>query len=254
MDRKIFILRLYTIFLIVIFLGVIIPDFFSPNCFSNMAEILRMIIISVIGLSILVICIIFPKKWKLLSIIHVLFAVWLMVQTGFSSKYIISAFLYTEAIVIAFVHGHFSTKAKRKLTISTLGIFILPLFEPQFTLKVLLRAELLSAYIFGVSLFSFFLIRHYFIEFIIKERHILLSNKEALDLGSNNLTEIELMYIELLLKGITYKEISESDEISESSVKRNMSMLFSKFGTNSRESFVSYISQFNVIFPKKEDN
>jgi DNA-binding CsgD family transcriptional regulator len=253
MDRKALILRIYTVFLVVIFLGVIIPDFFSPDCFSNFAEILRMIIISVTGLSIFVVFFIFPKRWELLCLIHIVFAVWLTVQTAFPSKYMISALLYTEAIVIAFTHGFFTTKTRRKFIILTSGLFVMPLFEPGFTLKVLLRAEFLNAYIFGVALFSFFLIRHYFIEHIVKEKHILFSNKEVLYLQNLNLCEREMNYINLLIKGVTYKEIAETFEMSESSVKKHMSILFSKFGVSSKESFLAYISQFDVSFPAKEE-
>lgn len=255
MDRKILVLKIYTIFLVVIFLGVIIPDFFSPNCFSSIAEIIRMIIISIIGISVFVIFYIFPKRWELLSLIHIVFAVWLTVQTAFPSKYMISALLYTEAIIISFVHGFFSTKTKRKFTAITAGLFIMPLFEPGFTLKILLRAELLNAYIFGLALISFFLIRHYFIEYIVKERHILFSKKDVLYLESLNLCQREIDFINFLIKGITYKEIAESYKMSESSVKKHMSMLFAKFGCNSRENFLSYISQFDVSFsPKEEEN
>lgn len=246
-------LRLYTVFLLIILIGVIIPDFFGPDCFSSMGEIIRMIIISFIGIGMLVVFIIFPKRWELLTLIHVVFAVWLTVQTGFPSKYLISSILYVEAIIIAFIHGFFATKAKRKFTITTGGLFLMPLFEPGFTPAMFIRAEFLSGYVLGVALFSLYLIRLYFVEHIIKERHILFSNKQVLDLESLHLGEREMTFINLLLKGITYKEIAETFTMSESSVKKHMSILFAKFGVSSRESFVSYMSQFDLSFPPRDE-
>lgn len=252
-KNKIKALRLYSLFLLIIFTGMIVPDLLNPSCFSNGGEIIRMIVISLIGTGMLVFFILIPRRWELLSLLHAVFAVWLTVQTGFPSKFLISSILYTEAIVIAFVHGFYAAKTKRKFFVSVAGLFIIPLFEPDFTLTMFMRAELLSGFVLGTALFSLYLLRIYFVEHIVKERHILFSNKQVLDLQSLNLCEREMTYINLLLKGITYKEIAETFSMSESSVKKYMSSMFAKFGVSSRESFVSYMSQFDLSFPPRDE-
>lgn len=252
MKGKTFALRIYTLFLIIIFLGIIIPDLFNPECFSNTGEILQILIISFIAITLFIIFLLKPERWELFCLLHIVFCVWITVQTSFPSKYMISALLYTESVVIAFAHGFYAHKGRIKMILTTLGLFLIPLFEPGFTAKVLLRAEFLNAYIFGIAIFSFLLIRFYFLEHIIKEGHILLSKRQVLDLGSLGLNKKEIELMNFILKGITYKEIAELYKISESSVKKYMKMLFSKFGVNSKEEFLSYISQFELTFPNDD--
>lgn len=253
MNGKILPLRLYTIFFILVFFCVIIIDFSNPECSSTPEQKRTMILFCVIALVFCLIFLIFPKKWEIFSFLHVFLAIALTVQTMFPLNPIVSALLFTEALVVAFVHGFFNIKLKRKISVSILVLFAIPLFGPTFTLKRIILAELINIYVLGITFFSFCLLRNFFLEQIIKERHILLSNKQVLDLQSLNLSEREICFINLLIKGITYKEISCTFSMSESSVKKYMGDLFAKFGVSSREGFLSYISQFDLSFPSRNN-
>ncbi len=252
MNGKTFSLRLYTVFLLIIFIAVMIPDFFSGECFSNWKEIVRIIVLSLFGITGLILFYIFPKKWGIIVLMHIIFALALTIFTQFPTKYLIAALLYTVAVVIAFVHDFYKVRSIVKYTISVAGLFILPLFEPGISVRVLIRSELVNAYILGIELFSLYLMRLYFLDYIVSEKQVLLSKKQVLDLKSLNLDERDTGFITLLLKGFTYKEIAEVYKLSESWVKKHVTTLYPKFGVTTKESFLTYISQFDIAFPPED--
>lgn len=178
------------------------------------------------------------------------------VLTVYYEQEILGTLLYFTIVVFLYVHGYFKSNAKRKLIIIALiwNVIIIALIPHH-----------IFAYCFALVSFTFilFLFAYVFlqVENLLKSllpitKYQLLNPKlpnigDELNLYNFNLTQRQTdLAFEYFNKSSSYKELAAKFFISESLVKREMSLIFREFGVKNLVEFHSLLLQYKVTAHK----
>lgn len=178
------------------------------------------------------------------------------ILTVYYDQEILGTFLYFTIVIFLYINGSFKLHAKRKLIV--IAIFW------NLIISALIPHHIF-AYFFAITSFLFILCLFYYIfiqvedllkSFLPVTRYQLLNPKlpnvgDELNLYAFNLTERQ---IEIILayvnKSPSYKELAAKFFISESLVKREMSLIFKEFGVKNLVEFHSLLLQYNITADK----
>lgn len=190
-----------------------------------------------------------PHRWQLWTLLHAV----LGLHLGFFYGELLGMLIYSAGWLIAQRAGFFRTAKKRKIAFITVIFTMLCLYQLYqkgacFFTNLAKVAFASVVYIVIAVLFHEEIIPEKTNNDTEKNIHHQKSRKN-INLNEYGLSERELYYINALLNSMPYKTIAGKLHVSESTVKKGMSVLFLKFGVKCREDFDGFIKEHEFVFP-----
>lgn len=194
---------------------------------------------------------IFPLNWKLFTISHLIHG-FAAIAFGPNIVFNVCGVLMTIiGIVMAFANGYFRQRMKLKIVVHVTLLVLIPLFKTTYTNLEKFHVCSLNLFIFWSFFFSYMVMAYYMREFLPKDEKVVEPKDSVLFLMDYEFSDREIFIIEGIMRGEPYKNLASDLNCSESVVKKASARIFQKFGVQTRERFVNYISQFEIKYPEE---